>query len=170
MTQNGGQYLRCSLTTAQYTYCHCPAGHTISDADKEALGLLGHSTGSCSVLSSSIPRSLSARQLSSLSCPSIHCCMELLWPECSTQHLASLNVMWLNPACWSSLPIFKQISILTWFGVICKLTERALDPPISMENTTFDQPLIIFNSIHVQKDWLFLFTMKASWPWSIDFH
>jgi len=54
------------------------------------------------LLLTSTPRSFSAGQLYSHFSPNLCCCMELLWSQCSTQHLAWLNVLWLDLANWSS--------------------------------------------------------------------
>ncbi|KAK4819572.1 hypothetical protein QYF61_008249, partial [Mycteria americana] len=61
--------------------------------------------------------------------------MGLLWPKCRTLHLALLNLIQLTSAHRSSLsgrPPLKQINTPARLGVICKLTEGALDPLIEI--------------------------------------
>ncbi|KAK4831743.1 LOW QUALITY PROTEIN: hypothetical protein QYF61_018873 [Mycteria americana] len=92
--------------------------------------------------------------------------MVLLLPKCRTLHLALLNPIQLTLAhrsSLSSLPTLKQINTPTQLGVICKLTEGALNPLIqiidkdikqnwpqhrALGNTACDRPPTGVNSIH----------------------
>ncbi|KAK4827228.1 hypothetical protein QYF61_015398, partial [Mycteria americana] len=95
--------------------------------------------------------------------------MGLLWPKCRTLHLALLNLIQLASAHRSSLSrslcraFLPQPDQHSQLGVICKLTEGALDPFVqiidkdikqnwpqhrALGNTACDQPPTTVNSIH----------------------
>ena len=121
--------------------CPAPAGHTIPETSQDASHLLGH-LAHCWVmfsrLSTSTPRSFSARQPSSHSSTCLlHAVvvMELWDPALG---LVAPHKTGLGPSIQpvqiplQSLPILEQIDTPAQFGVICKLTEGALNPLIQI--------------------------------------
>ncbi|KAK4825510.1 hypothetical protein QYF61_000023 [Mycteria americana] len=124
-----------------------PAGHTISDTSQDAIGFLGHLGTLLAHIQAAVNQHFSARQLSSHSSPS-------LWPCPLIQPVQVLL---------QSLPTLKQINTPAQLGVICKLTEGALDPFVqiidkdvkqnwpqhrALGNTACGQPATGVNSTH----------------------
>ncbi|KAK4827220.1 hypothetical protein QYF61_015248 [Mycteria americana] len=140
-----------------------PAGHAISDTSQDALGFLGH-----------LGTLLAHIQAAAAFQP--------LFPKPVALHgvvvtqvqdlalgLVEPHTIGLSPSIQpvqvplQSLPTLKRINTPTQLGVICKLTEGALDPLIqiidkdvkqnwpqhrALGNTACDQPPTGFNSIH----------------------
>lgn len=65
----------------------------------------GHAAGLCSAGFWPAP-SGSFMQIFSHISSSLYLCVMFLWPKCMIQHLALLNVIWLDLVCWSSLSRF----------------------------------------------------------------
>ncbi|KAK4815248.1 hypothetical protein QYF61_023695 [Mycteria americana] len=139
-----------------------PAGHTIPDTSQDAIGLLGR----LGTLLAHIQLAVDQHsQLSSHSSPSVAwgCCDPSAgpgtWPY--TIGLGPLiQPLWIL---LQSLPTLKQINTPAQLGVVCKVTEGALNPLVqiidkdikqnwpqhrALGNTTCDRPPTGFNSIH----------------------
>ncbi|KAK4817813.1 hypothetical protein QYF61_027864 [Mycteria americana] len=155
-------------------HCPTPAGHAISDTSQDAIGFLGH----LGTLLAHIQAAVNHH-------PQVLLCLaafQPLFPKPVALHgvaVAQLQDLALGlveshttgPSPWiqpvqiplQSLPPLKQINTPTQLGVICKLTEGALDPLIqiidkdikqdwpqhrALGDTACDRPPIGFNSIH----------------------
>ncbi|KAK4825244.1 hypothetical protein QYF61_025643 [Mycteria americana] len=151
-----------------------PAGHTIFDTSQDAIGLLGH-----------LGTLLAHVQLAVNQHPQVLFCLaafQPLFPKPVALHgvavaqvqdlalgLVKPHTVDLSPSIQpvqvplQSLPTLKQINTPAQLGVICKLTEGALDPFIqiidkdikqnwpqhrALGNTTCDWPPTGVNSIH----------------------
>ncbi|KAK4819531.1 LOW QUALITY PROTEIN: hypothetical protein QYF61_006024 [Mycteria americana] len=149
-----------------------PAGHAIFDTSQEAIGLLGH----LGTLLAHIQPAVSQH-------PQVLLCwaaFQPLFPKPVALHgvavaqdlalgLVEPHIIDLGPSIQpvqvplQSLPTLKQINTPTQLGVICKLTEGALDPFVqiidkdikqdwpqhrALGNTTCDRPPTGVNSIH----------------------
>ncbi|KAK4828228.1 hypothetical protein QYF61_024723 [Mycteria americana] len=151
-----------------------PAGHTISDTSQDAIGFLGH----LGTLLAHIHPAIDQH-------PQVLLCQaafQPLFPKPVALHgvavtqlqdpaLSLVEPHTIGPSPWiqpvqvplQSLPTLKQIYTPSQFGVICKLTEGALDPFVqvidknikqnwpqhrALGNTACDQPPTGFNSIH----------------------
>ncbi|KAK4829966.1 hypothetical protein QYF61_008097 [Mycteria americana] len=151
-----------------------PAGHTVSDTSQDAVGLLGH----LGTLLAHIQPAVNQH-------PQVLLCLAVfqpLFPKPVALHgvavaqvqdlalgLVEPHTIDLGPSIQpvqvplQSLPTLKQINTPTQLGVICKLTEGALDPLIqiidkdikqnwpqhrALGNTTCDRPPTGVNSIH----------------------
>ncbi|KAK4826190.1 hypothetical protein QYF61_006134, partial [Mycteria americana] len=151
-----------------------PAGHTIPDTSQDAVGLLGHL--------STLPAHI---QMAANQYPQVlfhQAAFQPLFPKPVALHgvavaqvqdlalgLVEPHTIGLGPSIQpvqvplQSLPTLKQINIPTQLGVICKLTEGALDPLIqiidkdikqnwpqhrALGNTACDRLPTGFNSIH----------------------
>ncbi|KAK4832950.1 hypothetical protein QYF61_026606 [Mycteria americana] len=152
----------------------CPAGHTISDTSQDAIALLGH-----------LGTLLAHIQLVVGQHPQVlihQAAFQPLFPRTVALHgvavaqvqdlalgLVEPHTIGLGPLIQpvqvplQSLPTLKQINTPAQLGVICKLTEGALDPLVQvidkdikqdwpqqrvLGNTTCDRPPTGFNSIH----------------------
>ncbi|KAK4818805.1 hypothetical protein QYF61_019734 [Mycteria americana] len=151
-----------------------PAGHTIVDTSQDAIGLLGH-----------LGTLLAHIQVAVNQHPQVLLCQaafQPLFPKPVALHgvavaqvqdpalgLVATHTIGLSPSIQpgqvplQSLPTLKQINTPAQCGVICKLTEGALDPLIqiidkdikqnwpqhrALGNTACDQLPTGFNSIH----------------------
>ncbi|KAK4829036.1 hypothetical protein QYF61_001841 [Mycteria americana] len=151
-----------------------PAGHAISDTSQDAIGLLGH-----------LGTLLAHIQLAVNQHPQVLLCLaafQPLFPKPIALHgvvvaqvqdlalgLVKPHTIDLGPLIQpvqvplQSLPPLKQINTPTQLGVICKLTESALDPFVqiidkdikqnwpqhrALGNTACDRPPTRVNSIH----------------------
>ncbi|KAK4826688.1 hypothetical protein QYF61_010697 [Mycteria americana] len=123
-----------------------PAGHTISDTSQDAIGLLGH-----------LGTLLAHIQVAIDQHP------QVLLFQAAFQPLFPKPVALHGVVVTQSLPTLKQINTPIQLGVICKLTEGALDPFAqiidkdikqnwpqhkALGNTASDRPPTGFNSIH----------------------
>ncbi|KAK4815816.1 LOW QUALITY PROTEIN: hypothetical protein QYF61_007425 [Mycteria americana] len=155
-----------------HDHCPTPAGHAIFDTSQDAIGFLGH----LGTLPAHIQAAVNQH-------PQVLLCQaafQPLFPKPVALHgvavtqdlalgLAEPHTIDLGP--WiqpvqvplQSLPTLKQINTPTPLGVICKLTESALDPSVqiidkdikenwpqhrALGNTTCDWPPTGVNSIH----------------------
>ncbi|KAK4817336.1 hypothetical protein QYF61_010239 [Mycteria americana] len=151
-----------------------PAGHTISDTSQDAIGFLGH-----------LGTLLAHMQLAINQHPQVLLCwaaFQPLFPKPVASHgvavaqvqdlalgLVKPHTIDLSPSIQpvqvplQSLPTLQQINTPAQLGVICKLTDGALDPFIqiidkdvkqnwsqhrALGNTACDQPPTGVNSIH----------------------
>ncbi|KAK4826673.1 LOW QUALITY PROTEIN: hypothetical protein QYF61_010682 [Mycteria americana] len=151
-----------------------PAGHTISDTSQDAIGLLGH----LGTLLAHVHPAVNQH-------PQVLFCQaafQPLFPKPVALHgvvvtqvqdpalsLVEPHTVGLNPSIQpvqvplQSLPPLKQINTPTQLGVVCKLTEGALDPFVqiidkdvkqnwpqhrALGNTACDRPPTGVNSIH----------------------
>ncbi|KAK4817963.1 hypothetical protein QYF61_003483 [Mycteria americana] len=127
-----------------------PAGHTISDTSQDAIGFLGH----LGTLLAHIQASVNQHSQVLL----FLAAFQPLFPKPVALHGVAVAQVQAQ-----SLPTLKQINTPTQLGVICKLTEGALDPFIqiidkdikpewpqhrALGNTTCDQPPTGVNSVH----------------------
>ncbi|KAK4813314.1 hypothetical protein QYF61_023989 [Mycteria americana] len=133
-----------------HDHCPSPAGHTISDTSQDAIGFLGH----LGTLLAHIQATVNQH-------PQVLLCQAAFQPLLPKP--VALHGVAVAQVPLQSLPILKQINAPTQLGVICKLTEGALDPFIqiidkdikqnwpqhrALENTTCDRPPAGVNSIH----------------------
>ncbi|KAK4820021.1 hypothetical protein QYF61_017694 [Mycteria americana] len=157
-----------------HNHCPTPAGHAIFDTSQDAIGFLGH----LGTLLAHIQAAVNKH-------PQVLLCQaafQPLFPKPVALHgvavaqeqdlelgLVKLHTTDLGP--WiqpvqvplQSLPTLQQINTPTQLGVICKLTESALDPFVqiihkdvkqdwpqhrALGNTTGDRPPTGVNSIH----------------------
>ncbi|KAK4826007.1 hypothetical protein QYF61_003780 [Mycteria americana] len=135
-----------------------PAGHTISDTSQDAIGLLGH-----------LGTLLAHIQLAVDQHPQVLLCwtaFQPLFPKPVALHgvvVTQVQDLALRLVPLQSLPTLKQINTPAQLGVICKLTEGALDALIqiidkdmkqnwpqhrALGNTTCGRLPTGFNSIH----------------------
>ncbi|KAK4823866.1 hypothetical protein QYF61_007622 [Mycteria americana] len=145
-----------------------PAGHIISDTSQDAIGFLGHLG---TLLAHIQPAVDQHPQVLFHQAP-----FQPLFPKPVALHgvvvaqvqdparsFVEPHTIGLGPSIQPSLPTLKQINTPTQLGVICKLTEGALDPLIqvidkdikqnwpqhrALGNTACDRPPTGFNSIH----------------------
>ncbi|KAK4815167.1 hypothetical protein QYF61_017663 [Mycteria americana] len=157
-----------------HDHCPSPAGHTIADTSQDAIGFLGHLGTLLAHIQAAVdqhPHVLFRRAA-----------FQPLFPKPVALHgvvvtqvqdpalgLVEPHTIDLGPSIQlvqvplQSLPTLKQINTPTQLGVICKLTEGALNPLIqitdrdikqnwpqhrALGNTTCDRPPTGFNSIH----------------------
>ncbi|KAK4818760.1 hypothetical protein QYF61_018932 [Mycteria americana] len=141
---------------------HHPAGHTISDTSQDAIGFLGHL--------GTLPAHI---QVAVKQHPQVLLCQaafQPLFPKPVALHgvavaqvqdpalgLVEPHTTGPSPSIQpvqvhlQSLPTLKQINTPAQLGVVCKLTEGALDPLIqiiALGDATCDRPPSGFNSIH----------------------
>ncbi|KAK4831732.1 LOW QUALITY PROTEIN: hypothetical protein QYF61_018862 [Mycteria americana] len=142
-----------------------PAGHTIPDKSQDAIGFLGYLGTLLAHIQAAVnqhPQVLFHQAAFQPLFPKPHC-MGLL---CNLAlGLVKPHTIDPGPSIQpvQSLPILKQINTPTQLGVICKLTEGALDPFVqiidkdvkqnwpqqrALGNTACDQPPTGVNSIH----------------------
>ncbi|KAK4830661.1 LOW QUALITY PROTEIN: hypothetical protein QYF61_012541, partial [Mycteria americana] len=145
-----------------------PAGHAIFDTSQNAIGFLGH----LGTLLAHIQAAVNQH-------PQVLFCVaafQPLFPKPVALHgvavaqvqdlalgLVKPHTIGPSPSIQPSLPTLKQINTPTQLGVICKLTEGALDPFVqiidkdikqdwpqhrSLGNTACDRPPTGVNSIH----------------------
>ncbi|KAK4827772.1 hypothetical protein QYF61_021517 [Mycteria americana] len=147
-----------------------PAGHAIFDTSQDAIGFLGHLGTLLAHIQPAVNQH--SQVLFHLAA------FQPLFPKPVALHgvavaqvqdpalgLVEPHTIGLGPSIQpvQSLPTLKQINTPTQLGVICKLTEGALDPLVqiidkdvkqnwpqhrALGNTTCDQPPTGFNSIH----------------------
>ncbi|KAK4821552.1 hypothetical protein QYF61_022017 [Mycteria americana] len=157
-----------------HDHCPSPAGHTISDTSQDAIGFLGH----LGTLLAHIQAAVSQH-------PQVLLCraaFQPLFPKPVALHgavvaqvqdlalsLVEPHTIDLSPSIQpvqvplQSLPTLKQINTPAQLGVICKLTEGAVDPLVqiidkdikqnwpqqrALGNTACDRPPTGVNSIH----------------------
>ncbi|KAK4813631.1 hypothetical protein QYF61_014391 [Mycteria americana] len=157
-----------------HDHCPSPAGHAISDTSQDAIGFLGH-----------LGTLLAHIQAAANQHPQVLLCLaafQPLFPKPVALHgvavaqvqdptlgLVEPHTIDLGPSIQpvqvplQSLPTLKQINTPTQLGVICKLTEGALDPLVqiidkdvkqnwpqhrALGNTACDRPPTGVNSIH----------------------
>ncbi|KAK4813638.1 hypothetical protein QYF61_014398 [Mycteria americana] len=157
-----------------HDHCPSPAGHTISDTSQDAIGFLGH-----------LGTLLAHSQAAVNQHPQVLLCLaafQPLFPKPVALHgvavaqvqdpalgLVEPHTIGPSPSIQpvqiplQSLPTLKQINTPTQLGVICKLTEGALDPLVqiidkdvkqnwpqhrALGNTACDRPPTGVNSIH----------------------
>ncbi|KAK4832461.1 hypothetical protein QYF61_023508 [Mycteria americana] len=136
-----------------------PAGHTISDTSQDAIGLLGHMGTLLAHIQPAISQPIT---------PALHGVVvaQVQDPALS---LVEPHTIGLSPSIQpvqvplQSLPSLKQINTPTQLGVVCKLTEGALDPLVqiidkdikqdwpqhrALGDIICDQPPTGVNSIH----------------------
>ncbi|KAK4826053.1 hypothetical protein QYF61_004168 [Mycteria americana] len=120
-----------------HDHCPSPAGHAISDTSQDAVGLLGH-----------LGTLLAHIQPSVNQYPQVLFCQaafQPLFPKPVALHgvvvtqvqdpalsLVEPLTTGLSPSTQPSLPTLKQIKTPAQLGVICKLTEGALDPLVQI--------------------------------------
>ncbi|KAK4830776.1 hypothetical protein QYF61_013609 [Mycteria americana] len=133
-----------------------PAGHTIPDTSQDALGFLGH----LGTLLAHVQPAVNQHPWVLFH----QAAFQPLFPKPVALHgvvvtqvqdlalsLAEPHTTGLDLLIQPSLPTLKQINAPAQLGVICKLTEGALNPLIQIidkGNTTCDRPPTGFNSIH----------------------
>ncbi|KAK4816650.1 hypothetical protein QYF61_019627 [Mycteria americana] len=157
-----------------HDHCPTPAGHAIFDTSQDAVGLLGH-----------LGTPLAHIQAAVNQHPQVLLCLaafQPLFPKPVALHgvavaqvqdlalgLVEPHTIGLGPLIQpvqvplQSLPTLKQINTPTQLGVVCKLTEGALDPFVqiidkdvkqnwpqhrALGNTACDRPPTGVNSIH----------------------
>ncbi|KAK4811614.1 hypothetical protein QYF61_017005 [Mycteria americana] len=157
-----------------HDHCPSPAGHTIPDTSQDAIGFLGH-----------LGTLLAHIQLAVNQHPQVFLCwaaFQPLFPKPVALHgvavaqvqdpaLSLVEPHTIGPSPWiqpvqvplQSLPTLKQINTPAQLGVVCKLTEGALDPFVqiidkdikqgwpqhrALGDTACDQPPTGVNSIH----------------------
>ncbi|KAK4815510.1 LOW QUALITY PROTEIN: hypothetical protein QYF61_003068 [Mycteria americana] len=142
-----------SLLNAEYrgdNHFPTPAGHTIPDTSQDAIGFLGHLGTLLAHIQPTYPGPFPPGSF------------QPLFPKPVALHgVAVAQVQ--DPALSLSLPTLKQINTPAQLGVICKLTEGALDPFVqiidkdikqnwpqhrALGDTTCDRPPTGVNSIH----------------------
>ncbi|KAK4814156.1 hypothetical protein QYF61_009974 [Mycteria americana] len=98
-----------------HDHCPSPAGHAIFDTSQDAIGFLGHLGTLLAHIQAAVNQ---------------HSQVLLCWA--AFQPLFPKPVALHGVAVAQSLPTLKQINIPAQLGVICKLTEGALDPFIQI--------------------------------------
>ncbi|KAK4830680.1 hypothetical protein QYF61_012849 [Mycteria americana] len=145
-----------------------PAGHTISDTSQDAIGFLGHLGTLLAHIQAAVDQHSQV-----LFCQAA---FQPLFPKPAALYgvvvtqvqdlalgLVESHTLGLSPLIQPSLPTLKQINTPTQLGVICNLTEGALDPLVqiidkyieqnwpqhrALGNTTCDWLPTGFNFIH----------------------
>ncbi|KAK4826647.1 hypothetical protein QYF61_010575 [Mycteria americana] len=155
-----------------HSHCPAPAGHTIADTSQDAIGFLGHL--------GTLPAHVQAAVDQHPQVLFFWTAFQLLFPKPVVLHgvavaqvqdpaLSLVEPHTIGPSPWiqpvqvplQSLPTLQQINTPTQLGVICKLTEGALDPLVqiidkdikqewpqhrALGNTACDRPPTGFNS------------------------
>ncbi|KAK4822652.1 hypothetical protein QYF61_018604 [Mycteria americana] len=143
-----------------------PAGHAIFDTSQDAIGFLGRLGTLLAHIQPAVNQHPQVLLCQAAFQPLFPKAVALHGVAVAQVHLALLNLIQLTSAhrsSLSSLPPLKQINTPTQLGVICKLTEGALDPFVqiidkdikqnwpqhrALGNTACDRPPTGVNSIH----------------------
>ncbi|KAK4810166.1 hypothetical protein QYF61_010478 [Mycteria americana] len=147
-----------------------PAGHTISDTSQDAIGFLGHLGTLLAHIQAAVnqhPQVLFHGEAFQPLFPKPVVLHRVIVTQVQDPALSLVEPYTIGPSPSiqpvQSVPSLEQINTPTQLGVICKLTEGALDPFIqiidkdikqnwpqhrAMGNTACDRPPTEFNSVH----------------------